>query len=86
MFRRQRRKTKLRDFPKRYRVAIFLLSLVQLGLLATALWDLRHRPQEAVRGSKRLWTLAVFVNFVGPLLFFWKGRRPLSAERRTVAA
>jgi hypothetical protein len=37
--------------------------------------DLRRRPPELINGSKRLWTYAVFVNYIGPILYFWKGRR-----------
>ena len=54
---------------------ISVSGLVQMVLLLTALRDLRHRPPELINGSKRLWTYAVFVNYIGPILYFWKGRR-----------
>lgn len=86
MFQRKRRTTKWSDLSRRNRAAILVLAIVQLVLLVAALWDLRQRPQAGVRGSKRLWTLAAFINFVGPILYFWKGRRPMPADRLPEAA
>ena len=57
------------------RRAIVLSGVVQVTLLIAALVDIRRRPQEEIRGSKRLWTAAAFVNFVGPLSYFVLGRR-----------
>ena len=54
---------------------ISVSGLLQMALLLTALRDLRRRPPELVNGSTRLWTYAVFVNYIGPILYFWKGRR-----------
>ena len=50
--------------------------IVQLGLLVLALRDLL-RPERRVRGDSRLmWGLIiVFVNLVGPILYFAIGRR-----------
>lgn len=81
MFKRQPSPKTWRALPRRNKIGVALLTFVQLGLLVAALWDLRHRPPEAVRGNKRLWTLFVFVNFVGPIAYFWKGRKPLPADR-----
>jgi hypothetical protein len=54
---------------------IVLSGVVQLGLLATALLDIYRRPAEEIRGGKRLWTVAVFINYVGPISYFLFGRR-----------
>ena len=54
---------------------MIVAAAVQLSLLAAALTDLRRRPAEQVRGDKRLWALASFVNFVGPLSYFGFGIR-----------
>lgn len=54
---------------------ISVTGLVQIALLLAALRDLRRRPPELINGSKRLWSFAVFVNYIGPILYFWKGRR-----------
>jgi hypothetical protein len=59
----------------RQRRAIIVAGVVQVSLSVATLLDLRHRPSSQLRGSKRLWTAAAFVNFVGPLAYFSVGRR-----------
>lgn len=54
---------------------IALASALQLGLFVAALVDIYRRSEEEVRGSKQLWTLASFVNFVGPISYFLFGRK-----------
>jgi hypothetical protein len=49
--------------------------VVQVSLSVATLLDLRRRPSSQIRGSKRLWTAAAFVNFLGPLAYFSLGRR-----------
>jgi hypothetical protein len=49
--------------------------VVQQALAVATLWDLRRRPSALVRGSKKLWVAAAFVNFIGPLTYFTVGRR-----------
>ncbi len=63
------------DLTPRERVAVIVAATVQLSLLVAALVDLRRRPAEQVRGDKRLWALASFVNVVGPLSYFGFGIR-----------
>ena len=63
------------ELRRRQQVAIVAAAVVQEALAAATLWDLRHRPSAQVRGSKRLWVAAAFVNFVGPLAYFTIGRR-----------
>ena len=72
-----RRKTKKRwsDLSPRQRRAIIAAGVVQNGLLAAALIDLRRRPAEQVNGSKRLWLAVSFVNFAGPIAYFVYGRK-----------
>ena len=55
--------------------AIKIAAVVQLKLLTMALWDIWHRPEEKINGDRRLWTLASFVNFVGPIAYFLFGRK-----------
>ena len=55
-------------------VALTLMS-VQLSLAASAWADLATRPADQVNGSKATWAAVIAVNFVGPLLYFTKGRR-----------
>lgn len=57
------------------RRGIVLSGVVQVALLGAALLDIWRRPEEEIRGSKRLWVLVAFVNFVGPIAYFTFGRR-----------
>jgi hypothetical protein len=57
------------------RAALGAAGAVQVGLMAAALLDLRRRPARKVRGDKRLWTAAAFVNYVGPIAYFTYGRK-----------
>ncbi|NJP04352.1 MAG: PLDc_N domain-containing protein [Chloroflexaceae bacterium] len=59
---------------------ILLLGVVQVTLLLAALADLRKRPSSQIKGSKRLWNLVVFINFVGPLAYFLFGRKKSSND------
>jgi hypothetical protein len=51
------------------RRGVMLSGVVQITLLIAALVDIWRRPEEEIRGSKRLWTAAAFVNFIGPLSY-----------------
>ena len=55
--------------------AIALSGAVQLALLAAALVDIYRRPAGEIRGGKRLWVAAAFVNYVGPISYSLFGRR-----------
>jgi len=55
--------------------SIVLLSIVQFGLLAAALIDIRRRSPDEINGSKRLWTAVAFINFIGPIAYFLFGRK-----------
>lgn len=70
-----RRKKKFSDLPTRSRLAIIAATLAQLVLQGAALRDLWLRPDYLVRGSKRGWVAASFVNFFGPIAYFAWGRR-----------
>ena len=50
-------------------------AALQFALAAAALWDMWHRPEDEINGPRRLWTLAVFVNFIGPISYFLFGRK-----------
>ena len=69
------------DLTDRQKRGIVVLGVLQLALLAAALIDIRRRPAEEINGSKRLWTMVVFINGIGPIAYFVFGRkRPASAE------
>ena len=63
------------DLTSRQRRSIVLLGVVQVSLLIATLADLRRRPAEEINGSRRMWTALAFVNWIGPMTYFWKGRR-----------
>jgi hypothetical protein len=64
-----------KDLSSRQKTGILLGGAAQISLLAAALADIRRRSPDGIRGSKRLWTAAAFVNFVGPISYFLSGRR-----------
>ena len=57
-------------------VAILIpILIIQVGLLVAALYDLT-RPTRRVKGdSKVVWALVIiFINVIGPILYFLVGR------------
>lgn len=73
--RMSRHRRRWRDPSRGQRRVIRLVAMVQFALLTTALADLARRPAEEVRGHKRLWLPALFVNFLGPIAYLAFGRR-----------
>ena len=69
-------KKKWSEFSTRSRRLLIVTGIIEVALLAAALVDLKRRPAEQIRGSKRIWTGLVFVNIVGPIAYFAFGRRP----------
>jgi hypothetical protein len=57
------------------RRAIVALGVAQVSFQLAALLDLRRRSADELRGSKRMWVAASFVNWFGPLAYFTYGRR-----------
>ncbi len=68
------------DLSDTQKIAIVLLSILQIALLIAALWDIRRRPAEQINGTKRFWVLISFVNFFGPLTYFAAGRKKMIEE------
>jgi phospholipase D-like protein len=51
------------------------IVLIQLGLVIAALFDLERDERRVRGGSKLVWAvIIVFVNLVGPILYFVAGR------------
>jgi hypothetical protein len=67
------------ELSPRQRAGIGVLGIIQMTLLLAALRDLRRRSDDQINGSRRLWKAAVFINYIGPIAYFWKGRRTASA-------
>jgi hypothetical protein len=69
------RKRHWADLSTLQRIAVLLFLMVDLALLVTTLWDVRHRAHDEIRGSRRMWTAVVFADVVGPLTYLTIGRR-----------
>lgn len=57
------------------KAGLLTLISVQVSLAATAWADLASRPASKVRGSKGKWAAIIAINFIGPILYFTRGRR-----------
>lgn len=51
-----------------------VMGAAQVALAVTAWKDLAKRPADQVNGPKAAWAAAIAVNFIGPILYFTKGR------------
>lgn len=65
------------DLTPRQKAPLVLRGIVQFALLVAALADIYRRPAEEIHGSKWLWSMAVFANFmgIGPIVYFAFGRK-----------
>lgn len=72
------------DLSSRQRSLIVAVGAVEAALKVAMLVDLRRRPADQVRGSKRWWALGALVNSAGavPLAYFLVGRRPAGNAHR----
>ena len=67
----------LTDHQKRVLLVVLVVHLI----VAKLTWlDLRRRPDDAVRGSKRFWRLASILNTTGSVAYWLFGRRSVAAE------
>ena len=65
----------MEDPGSKRRARIVAQAAIQVTLTAVALWDLRNRPADRIKGSKRLWALAAFIQPVGPIAYLVFGRK-----------
>ena len=65
------------DLSSRSRRLILAAAVAETGLKAAVLVDLKRRPADQVRGSRRIWAASTLVNSAGliPLSYFAFGRR-----------
>jgi bacteriorhodopsin len=68
-------KKKWSELSDRSRRLITVLGVIEGALLVATLVDIRRRPAEEIKGSKRMWTALAFVNIIGPIAYFAFGRR-----------
>jgi hypothetical protein len=61
--------------PEQIIALLVPIVLIQLGLMVAALIDLERDERRVRGGSKLVWAVViVFVNVVGPILYFVAGR------------
>jgi hypothetical protein len=61
--------------PEQIIALVAPIIIIQLGLMIAALIDLERDERRVRGGSKLVWALViVFVNVVGPILYFVAGR------------
>jgi hypothetical protein len=61
------------DALKQYIPLLIPIILIQLALMVAAFWDLIRR--ENTRGPKWLWVIIIlFLNMIGPIVYFLVGR------------
>lgn len=65
-----------KDLSTTTKIRIAIMGMIQVALLAAALWDLRHRSADEIRGDKRIWYGVAFINYFGPIAYFVYGRKP----------
>jgi hypothetical protein len=63
--------------PRARRILV-VAAVIETLLKLAVLLDLRHRPQEQIRGRKRAWKLGLLINSAGiiPISYFVWGRHP----------
>ena len=72
---RGRTRRRWSDLSRRQQRGIIGLGMVQLTLLGLAQWDISRRSPDRVRGPKWMWRLIALLNTVGPVAYFFLGRR-----------
>ena len=68
-------KKKWKDLTDAQKAGLVGLAALQVSLAASAWADLASRPAAEVQGSKGKWAAIIAINFIGPILYFTRGRR-----------
>lgn len=79
------KKRSWQDLSAQTKMRIAVMGTIQVALLLGALWDIRQRAAEEIRGRKAMWVAISFVNFAGPIAYFLFGRRPEAQESESVS-
>jgi hypothetical protein len=64
------------ELSDRQQTVLLVAVSVQLSMAATAWADLATRPAALVNGRKDVWAAVIAVNFLGPIAYLARGRRP----------
>lgn len=72
---------------KQFLAIIIPIALIQIGVIAAALINLRKQDNEAIHGGKTLWTIILIIclfqyplGLLGPILYFTIARKPYESE------
>ncbi len=68
-------KKRWQDLSKGEKALTIVLASIQVSMAATAWADLATRPAAEVNGKKSVWAAVIGINFLGPILYFTRGRR-----------
>lgn len=68
-------KKKWSELSTSSRTLIVVGGAAELLLLAAALFDIKRRPANLIRGSKWMWSALAFIDVIGPLAYFAFGRK-----------
>lgn len=71
-----KKKMRWEDMSTGQKVGVLVTGAVQLVLAVTAWRDLASRTAEQINGPKGLWAAIIAINWIGPIAYFIKGRRP----------
>lgn len=69
------KKKKWAELTAGKKVLAVLLTAGQLSLTGYGYWDLAHRDEKDVNGTKLAWGIAMLVNWIGPIAYLTKGRK-----------
>jgi len=61
--------------PRQRRLA-WIFGIIEVILLIAAQADIQRRPAAQIKGPKWRWRLISLANVVGPLAYFFLGRKP----------
>jgi hypothetical protein len=73
----RRHRKKWSDLTSAQRAAVLVAGCLRVSLAAAAWADLARRPADQVEGGKGKWAAIIAINFVGPLAYFARGRKPV---------
>lgn len=67
-------------------VLIVALGIAQFGLLIAGLVAVLRAPAQRLTAPRVVWAAICFVQFIGPVIFFVAGRKPVPIELPEEAA
>ena len=80
MEKQKKQRKQWKDFSSAQKMRMMVRVLAQFAMMIAMLVDLRRRPADQIKGNKRWWYVAAFVQPFGPIAYFIFGRkRPVTA-------